>query len=70
LRGPAAGPADAARSPGNRTEIDAPAARQDNKTRKHQQLLIIVVVPGNSLSFDNKGGSDRETLRQTIELMA
>jgi hypothetical protein len=47
-----------------------PAARQDDKTRKYLQLPIIVVVPGNSPSFDDKGGSDRETLRQPIELVA
>jgi predicted double-glycine peptidase len=70
LRGSAAGAADAARSPGNWAEINAPAARQDDKTRKHQQLPIIVVVAGNGLSFDHEGGSDWETLRQTVELMA
>jgi len=60
----------AARPPVNRAEIDAPAARQDDKTRKHLQLPIIVIVPGNSPSFDDKGGSDRETLRQPVELVA
>jgi hypothetical protein len=50
-------------------ELDAAAAGQHDKSGKYPQLAIVFAVGRDGPSLDDKRGSDREPLRQTVKLV-
>jgi hypothetical protein len=50
-------------------EFDAAAAWQNEEPGKYSQMPIIFAVGRDCLSFDHEPGSDREALRQTVQLV-
>jgi hypothetical protein len=50
-------------------EFDAAAAWQHDEPGKYPQMPIIFAVGRDCLSFDHERSSDREALRQTVQLV-
>jgi hypothetical protein len=50
-------------------EIDATAAWQHHKSGKYPQMLVIFAIGRDGSALNHERGSDRQTLRQTAQLM-